>query len=825
MRSRRRLLFAALGLAAAALLACWPAYAYVEAPHSLGQVIALSTHVMVLRVEKVDKERNLIIYRKVRDLKGVHPTEIIKHNIGRQGFHPREWQYPMEWAEVGKTAVFFHNGGASETCIGTYWYQAYAGGEWWNMSHGEPFLLRTFAGNVDKLAAAVADVQAGRETVVPCMVDGNKDDLHLRRARIQRLRVSLQLQDYNARRDFVGWGGEDFRRLAGMPGFTHLCALGRADPDAQAVAAVDFDGDGRTDFCLVGANKMLLLHNGGEALSELPLPGSGGCRAAVWADYNGDGKPDLLLATPTGPKLYTNLGGSFRDDSHLLPREPCYNLTAAAWLDQDADGRPDILLGNGFHGLRLYRNKGPAPPESIPLRWGNWHYIGPFDNAGQRGFNQVYPPEKEIDLAKKYPGRNGEEAVWKEGNFPDGSVNNLALFKPENNSDAVVYLYRKIFSNAARDVPVSLGSDDTLTVWLNGKKLLAVNEYRAAAPNQNQVVLKLKPGKNELLLKICQGGGEWAFYFNPISNLPPPVTWLFEDVSTRVGLGPDGIGGTVKGDTLTVCDVNGDGRPDFLYGAGTGLLVLNTPAGFVEARDSGIAYRPGKVGPVFGDFDGDGHADLFVPQHDGPCKLFRNDGRGRFTDVTACAGDLAKPLGHAVCAAWGDVDNDGRLDLVVGCLRGPNRFLRNRGDGTFEDATEALGLHQRLFNTQAVALVDVNGDGTLDMVFNNEGQDSVVLLANPARAAGRTPVTLRVNGPGGGIGGRVRVLDKEGRSHGLHELSGGDGRGGQHVPQARFALKPGAYRVEVRYSSGLVRVQDLTVTDTPVRAVVEGGTP
>src|SRR5207245_4173871 len=89
-------------------------HAYVEAPHSLGLVCTLSTNIMVLRVEKVDRQNNLIIYRKVRDIKGQHPTDVIKHNIGRGGFHPREWQYTMEWAEVGKTAVFFHNGGASE---------------------------------------------------------------------------------------------------------------------------------------------------------------------------------------------------------------------------------------------------------------------------------------------------------------------------------------------------------------------------------------------------------------------------------------------------------------------------------------------------------------------------------------------------------------------------------------------------------------------------------------------------------------------------------------------------------------------------------------
>ena len=105
------------------------------------------------------------------------------------------------------------------------------------------------------------------------------------------------------------------------------------------------------------------------------LPGVTGCRAAVWADYNGDGRPDLLLATPTGPRLFTNLGdGTFKDDTALLPKEACYNLTAAAWIDYDGDGRPDILLCNGFHGLRLYRNKGqaradpPSPARSRPTK-------------------------------------------------------------------------------------------------------------------------------------------------------------------------------------------------------------------------------------------------------------------------------------------------------------------------------------------------------------------------------------------------------------------------------------------------------------------------
>lgn len=557
---QRRLAYLLL-LGTVALLAVLPSPspAYVEVAHSLGQVVQLSSNIMLLRVEKVDKEKNMILYRKVRDLKGTHPTEVIKHNIGRGGFHPREWQYPMEWAEVGKTAVFFHNGGASETCIGTYWYQAYAGGEWWNMSHGEPFLLRSFAGNVEKLAAAVTDILAGKEVVVPCMVDGNKEDLHLRRARIQRLRASLKLQDYNPKRDFVGWGGEDFRLLAGMPGFSHISSLPRVDPEARGVSCLDIDGDGKPDVCLVGGGRLALLQNGGESLVEMSLPGlTSGVRAAAWADSNGDGKPDLLVATMFGPRLFTNLGKlSFRDDTALLPKEEGYDLTAVAWVDADGDGKTDVLLANGFHGLRLYRNTG----------------------------------------------------------------------RPE------------------------------------------------------------RP---------------------------------FEDASAAVSLPPPGP----RSASLLVADVDGDGRADFLLG---GRLFRNTGRGFAEVEGSGLAVPPGSS-PAFGDYDGDGRPDLFVPHPDGGGRLFHNEGQGRFRDVSDTAGDLAKRFGHAVCAARGDFDRDGKPDLLVGCLRGPNRLFRNRGDGTFEEITEAVGLNQRIFNSRAVAFLDQNGDKVLDVVFVNEGQEPCLLL-------------------------------------------------------------------------------------------------
>lgn len=712
------------------LLVGLPAQGYVEAPMSLGAVIAQSSHIMTLRVEKVDKERNLILFRKVKDLKGVHPTDVIRHNIGRGGFHPREWQFIMEWAEPGKLAVFFHNGGASETCISNYWYQAYAGGDWWNMSHGEPYLLRSFAGQPEKLAAAVEAILAGQEVVVPCMVDGDKNALQLRTGKIQRLRASLKLQDYNPKRDFVGWGGEDFRQVAGMPGFSHVATVGRTDPDALGVSAADFDGDGKPDLCLFGISRVMLLHNAGSSFNEVSLPHSGGARSASWADFDGDGKPDLLLATPSGPKLLVNRGqGTFADLSAALPTEPYYHLTAAVWMDADGDGKPDVLLANGYLGLRLYRNLGKADSVADPVRFSKWKLIGPFDNPGQRGFDIAYPPEKELDFAKHYDGKGGKVA-WREMDFADGAANNLALFGGDLNQNGVVYLHREIEAKAAVEVPAAFGSDDTLTVWLNGEKLIAENTYRALTVDQTKTLLKLRPGKNNLLVKICQGGGEWAFSFS--AQTPKVVIpQLFEDVSARWNLGPKGPLGLQKQPFLLTADVNGDGRPDLLYG---NQLLLNTAKGFVEVQQSGLNFDPAYGVPVLADLDGDGRPDLFVPQA-GAGRLFLNDGAGRFRDATRTSGDLAGPLGQAMAAAVADFDGDGKPDLFVACLRGSNRFFLNQGKGRFLDASGALGLHHQVFNSRAVLAVDLNRDGAVDLVFNNEGQEAVILLGRPRQVA------------------------------------------------------------------------------------------
>lgn len=92
-----------------------------------------------------------------------------------------------------------------------------------------------------------------------------------------------------------------------------------------------------------------------------------------------------------------------------------------------------------------------------------------------------------------------------------------------------------------QELPISLGSDDALVVWLNGEKLHSENIQRAAGPDQAKLTLKLKEGNNQLLLKIVQWEGEWAYYFKALADVPQAVTWAFEDVSDTVGLGRHGL--------------------------------------------------------------------------------------------------------------------------------------------------------------------------------------------------------------------------------------------------------------------------------------------
>jgi hypothetical protein len=121
-----------------------------------------------------------------------------------------------------------------------------------------------------------------------------------------------------------------------------------------------------------------------------------------------------------------------------------------------------------------------------------------------------------------------------------------------------------------------------------------------------------------------------------------------------------------------------------------------------------------------GDFDGDGHDDLYFCNQLGKNALYRNRGDGTFEDVTTKAGVA---LGDRVCVAatFADYDNDGHQDLFVTSTYGGNVLFHNRGDGTFEDVTAKAGL-SHVGHSQTAAFFDYDNDGYLDLFVTNSAK-------------------------------------------------------------------------------------------------------
>jgi hypothetical protein len=199
----------------------------------------------------------------------------------------------------------------------------------------------------------------------------------------------------------------------------------------------------------------------------------------------------------------------------------------------------------------------------------------------------------------------------------------------------------------------------------------------------------------------------------------------FEDVSAEVGLTSKGYGQGVA-----VADFDGDGDPDIYvtrYGRNTLWRNDRDRSRFTDVTDkAGVGCGSWSLGAAFADYDGDSDLDLFVvnyfafdPAHAPfrrdpltgapdyglpqeftglPDVLYRNEGNGHFRDVTASAGLAGAGRGMGVLAS--DLDGDGRIDWLVANDAHSNALWHNRGDGTFEDVADQLGL---AVNGQGVA--------------------------------------------------------------------------------------------------------------------------
>jgi hypothetical protein len=161
----------------------------------------------------------------------------------------------------------------------------------------------------------------------------------------------------------------------------------------------------------------------------------------------------------------------------------------------------------------------------------DWYVAGPFSNLAQTGFATAYAPEKgNVDLKAVYKGIGDKNINWthilaagKPATGP-GTINLLNRFGV--NENACAYAFTKVISDKDQTVTLFTGSDDTITVWVSGEKVLANEAYRAAVIDSDRVDVKLKKGENSILVKVCQGGGGWEFLMRLGDEYGLPVNGL-----------------------------------------------------------------------------------------------------------------------------------------------------------------------------------------------------------------------------------------------------------------------------------------------------------
>jgi hypothetical protein len=206
-----------------------------------------------------------------------------------------------------------------------------------------------------------------------------------------------------------------------------------------------------------------------------------------------------------------------------------------------------------------------------------------------------------------------------------------------------------------------------------------------------------------------------------------PVDW-FTDVTDQTGISALHM---VRGDDLLFSgngvaagDVDGDGRIDILATRGNGAAALYRNIGKLEFEDvsdaSGIDTDfPARLAAL-GDMDADGDIDIVLAGDEGT-RIYYNAGDGRFELGTATGLD-AGPDGQTLLLL--DFDNDGMTDILVAEARGPGsssrgHLYRNRGDGTYENVWDALGLPEHGY-TWVVTASDYDNDGDIDLLFGND---------------------------------------------------------------------------------------------------------
>ncbi len=276
--------------------------------------------------------------------------------------------------------------------------------------------------------------------------------------------------------------------------------------------------------------------------------------------------------------------------------------------------------------------------------------------------------------------------------------------------------------------------------------------------------------KNDLLITATGSGVSMG----RVTLVQPSGTPLFSNVT---------VSNVANGRGVVVADFDNDGDQDFFMAHETDpRLYRNQNGTFFDVSGPLANLAAPSTAACWGDYDRDGWLDLYVVgssrDHTEPPdylniagqshRLFRNLGAtgGGFADVTVAAGIGSLAGNGSVSASWGDIENDGDLDLIVTNLQEPptgpggigNHLFVNQGDGTFIE--EFLDRFPgEFFYCTAAQWADMNNDGFLDLAVSCAQAGSAIYFND---GSGHFPAADRVwfDASGNGYNG-VQVFDQD----------------------------------------------------------------
>jgi len=156
----------------------------------------------------------------------------------------------------------------------------------------------------------------------------------------------------------------------------------------------------------------------------------------------------------------------------------------------------------------------------------SWNLIGPFDAPDWQGFTTDYGPEIKFDLEKEYDSRAGSIISWNKYSALDYKIDLIdALAVPAHaSSNLVAYAHTELEAVKEGEILLLLGSDDDPVVWVNGIEVHRKQVGRGLKPCQDILVVPVKAGKNDILIKVVQRGGAWSLDLR-VSDWKSILTW------------------------------------------------------------------------------------------------------------------------------------------------------------------------------------------------------------------------------------------------------------------------------------------------------------